>query len=163
MDALAENVGEVELATLFENAIELHNTIQDAEVAVSLAPEYNNGRDKLSPRLRRIIEHGQQVRAGDYIRAIARIPLLNLALDDIFNRYDAILTPAAPGEAPSGLDTTGNPVFCTTWTLLGTPAITLPLLHGPKGMPIGVQLVGLRGNDARLLRTAHWLSEFVAQ
>ncbi|QQO24174.1 amidase [Bradyrhizobium diazoefficiens] len=163
VDALGENVTEVELPSVFENAIELHRTIQDAELAVSYAPEYDNGRDRLSPRLCRIIEHGQQVLAADYIRAIARIPLLNLALDDIFNRYDAILTPAAPGEAPSGLETTGNPIFCTTWTLLGTPAITVPLLHGPNGMPVGIQLVGLRGNDARLLRSARWLSEFVAQ
>jgi Asp-tRNA(Asn)/Glu-tRNA(Gln) amidotransferase A subunit family amidase len=71
------------------------------------------------------------------------------------------LTPAAPGEAPLGLESTGNPVFCTAWTLLGTPAITLPLLQGADGMPIGVQLVGLRGNDGRLLRTARWLSDLI--
>ena len=75
----------------------------------------------------------------------------------MFDEYDAILTPAAPGEAPRGLDSTGNPVFCTTWTYLGTPAVTLPLLQRRAGLPIGVQLVGRRGNDARLLRTAHWL------
>jgi hypothetical protein len=77
-------------------------------VAVSFAPEFENGRDKLSERLRGIIEHGQQVRGVDYIRALARIPLLNCALDEIFSRYDAILTPAAPGEAPVGLDTTAT-------------------------------------------------------
>ena len=75
----------------------------------------------------------------------------------MFDEYDAILTPAAPGEAPRGLDSTGNPVFCTTWTYLGTPAVTLPLLQSEAGLPIGVQLVGRRGNDARLLRTARWL------
>lgn len=146
---------------MFENAIELHQSIQDAELAVNFAPEYEKGRDKLSARLRKIIEHGQRVPAADYIRAVARIPLLNLALDDIFSRYDAILTPAAPGEAPRGLDSTGNPIFCTTWTLLGTPAISLPLMQGANRLPIGVQLVGMRGNDGRLLRTARWLSELV--
>ena len=75
----------------------------------------------------------------------------------MFDEYDAILTPAAPGEAPRGLDSTGNPVFCTIWTYLGTPAVTLPLLRSEAGLPIGVQLVGRRGNDARLLRTARWL------
>jgi Asp-tRNA(Asn)/Glu-tRNA(Gln) amidotransferase A subunit family amidase len=161
VDMLGEAAVEVELPSIFDNAVELHRAIQDAEVAVNFAPEYEQSRDKLSARLRGIIEHGQQVTAADYIRAVARIPLLNINLNEIFDRYDAILTPAAPGEASLGLESTGNPVFCTAWTLLGTPAITLPLLRGSNGMPIGVQLVGLRGNDGRLLRTAHWLSELV--
>jgi Asp-tRNA(Asn)/Glu-tRNA(Gln) amidotransferase A subunit family amidase len=75
----------------------------------------------------------------------------------VFDEYDAIITPSAPGPAPRGLDSTGNPVFCTLWTFLGTPAVTLPLLKSDDGMPMGVQLVGRRGNDARLLRTANWL------
>jgi Asp-tRNA(Asn)/Glu-tRNA(Gln) amidotransferase A subunit family amidase len=161
VDMLGDSIAEVELPPVFEKALELHRSIQDAEVAVNFAPEYEKGRDKLSVRLREIIEHGQQVLAADYIRALARIPLLNVSLDEIFKQYDTILTPAAPGEAPLGLESTGNPVFCTAWTLLGTPAITLPLLRGSNGMPIGVQLVGLRGNDGRLLRTARWLSELV--
>jgi Asp-tRNA(Asn)/Glu-tRNA(Gln) amidotransferase A subunit family amidase len=161
IDMLGDSVDEVELSSAFENAVDLHRTIQDAEVAVNFAPEYEKGRDQLSPRLRGIIEHGQQVAAGDYIRAVARIPLLNIMLEEIFTRYDAILTPSAPGEAPS-FETTGNPAFCTPWTLLGTPAISLPLLSGSSGLPIGVQLVGMRGNDGRLLRTANWLMETVA-
>jgi Asp-tRNA(Asn)/Glu-tRNA(Gln) amidotransferase A subunit family amidase len=162
MEMLGDGAVEVELPSPFANAVELQRIIQDAEVAVNFAPEYEQGRDRLSARLQKIIEHGQQVPAGDYIRALARIPLLNITLDEIFDRYDAILTPAAPGEAPLGIESTGNPAFCTAWTLLGTPAITLPLLRGSNGMPIGVQLVGLRGNDARLLRTAQWLSDRVA-
>ena len=79
----------------------------------------------------------------------------------MFDRYDAILTPAAPGEAPSGLGATGNPVFNGLWTLCGVPALSLPLLEGPNGLPLGVQLVGRLGEDARLLRTARWLVERV--
>ena len=77
-------------------------------------------------------------------------------------RSDAILTPAAPGTAPAGLDATGDPSFCTLWTLAGMPAITLPLMQGANGLPIGVQLVGPRGGDARLLRTARWLANAAA-
>ncbi|MFO1349255.1 MAG: amidase family protein [Gammaproteobacteria bacterium] len=85
-------------------------------------------------------------------------------LDDLLGHYyDAIITPATTGEAPLGLDSTGSPVLCTTWTLCGVPAITLPLLQGPNGMPLGVQLVGARGDDARLLRTARWLAAQVAE
>ncbi len=87
--------------------------------------------------------------------------LLERALEDFWDTFDAILTPAASGEAPVGLDTTGSPAFCTAWTLIGAPAITLPLLSGPNGLPVGVQLVGRKGDDARLLRTARWLSDLV--
>ncbi|MCP4308954.1 MAG: amidase, partial [bacterium] len=69
----------------------------------------------------------------------------------------AIITPAAPGEAPHGLEWTGNSAFNNLWSLLGVPAITLPLLQGPTGLPVGVQVVGRYGDDARLLRTAGWL------
>ncbi|HMB47235.1 MAG TPA: amidase family protein, partial [Afifellaceae bacterium] len=83
-------------------------------------------------------------------------------LDRIFARHDAILTPASTGEAPARHDTTGNPVFNALWSFLGVPAITLPLLTGPNGMPVGVQLVGPRGGDAQLLRTANWLQQTVS-
>ena len=73
-----------------------------------------------------------------------------------------IVTPATTGQAPRGLSSTGSPTFCTIWTLLGLPAVTLPLLTGADGMPIGVQLVGRFGDDARLLRTARWLVSTIA-
>ncbi len=160
VEALGESVDEVELPSMFDEAVKLHGMIQDAELAVNLAMEYEKGRDRLSAGLRAQLERGPKVAATDYVRAVARIPLFNRALDEIFDRYDAILTPAAPGEAP-GLETTGSPIFCTIWSLLGTPAVSLPLLHGSNDLPIGVQLVGQRGNDARLLRTARWLVERV--
>jgi Asp-tRNA(Asn)/Glu-tRNA(Gln) amidotransferase A subunit family amidase len=50
-------------------------------------------------------------------------------------------------------------VFNAVWTLLGMPALTLPLMQGDNGLPLGVQLVGRRNFDARLLRTARWLQE----
>ncbi len=157
VEVLGESVDAVELPSAFGEAIDLHRAIHDAELAVSLSPEYDRGRERLSAGLRGIVERGLKLPASDYIRAVARIPVLNRSLDEIFDRYDAILTPAVPGEAPP-LATTGNPVFCTIWTLLGTPALTLPLLGGDDGLPIGVQLVGKTGDDARLLRTARWLT-----
>jgi Asp-tRNA(Asn)/Glu-tRNA(Gln) amidotransferase A subunit family amidase len=101
------------------------------------------------------------VLAVDYNRALERVTTLNAILDELFTQYDAILTPAAAGEAPVGLGSTGSPAFCTIWTLCGVPAVTLPLLTGASGMPIGVQLVGPKGDDGRLLRTARWLVEAV--
>jgi Asp-tRNA(Asn)/Glu-tRNA(Gln) amidotransferase A subunit family amidase len=76
-------------------------------------------------------------------------------------RYDALLTPAASGTAPRTLESTGDPSFCTLWTLAGVPAISLPIMRGANGLPIGVQLVGPPDGDARLLRTARWLANRV--
>ena len=89
--------------------------------------------------------------------------MLSSGLDKIFDRYDAIITPAATGVAPAGLDSPGSPVFCTLWTYCGVPVVSLPLLEGSKGLPLGVQLVGRRGDDARLLRTARWLVDRIAE
>jgi Asp-tRNA(Asn)/Glu-tRNA(Gln) amidotransferase A subunit family amidase len=156
VDALGEAASEVEIGTGFERALDMHKTVMEVEMAHNLHRDYEKGRDQLSERLRGLIERGRKQLAIDYTRAVAGAAPLNDALDSVFDEYDAIITPAAPGEAP-GPETTGNPVFCTIWTYLGTPAVTLPLLKSEAGMPLGVQLVGRRGNDARLLRTARWL------
>jgi Asp-tRNA(Asn)/Glu-tRNA(Gln) amidotransferase A subunit family amidase len=157
VEALGEAVAEVELDERFARAREMHRTIVEVEIAHNLQRDYEKGGDRLSTALRTAIERGRGHAAVDYTAAVAGIRSLNIALDPVFDEFDAILTPAAPGEAPLGLESTGDPVFCALWTYLGTPAVTLPLLRSPAGMPIGVQLVGRRDGDARLLRTANWL------
>jgi len=161
VETLGEAASEVELGPSFERAIDLHRIVMEVEMAHNLHRDYEKGADKLSSGLRQLIERGRAYPAIDYTRALAAPLPLNAMLDAVFDEYDALLTPAAPGAAPRGLDSTGNPVFCTIWTYLGTPAVTLPLLQGDSGMPIGVQLVGRRGNDARLLRTARWLADAI--
>jgi Asp-tRNA(Asn)/Glu-tRNA(Gln) amidotransferase A subunit family amidase len=157
VEALGEAVAEVELGAGFARAVEMHRTIMEVEMAHNLHRDYEKGGDRLSAELRTLIERGRGHAAVDYAAAVAGIPSLNGALDAVFDEFDAIVTPAAPGEAPPGLTTTGDPIFCTLWTYLGTPAVTLPLLRSPAGMPLGVQLVARRDGDARLLRTARWL------
>jgi Asp-tRNA(Asn)/Glu-tRNA(Gln) amidotransferase A subunit family amidase len=137
-------------------------TILEAEAAANLAGEYEHGAAQLSAGLRAQLERGRAVTAFDHQSAVARIPLLNAGFAEIFERCDAILTPAAAGTAPRGLESTGDPAFCTLWTLCGMPALSLPLMQGADGLPLGVQLVGGRHNDARLLRTARWLLRHVA-
>ena len=128
-----------------------------AEQAFNYGDLWQRGRDEMSPALRGMIERGQKVTAVEWHRAVATAVALRQSIAPWFERYDAILTPAATGEAPVGLGSTGSPVFCTIWSLLGMPAISLPLLQGPAGLPLGVQLVGARGEDARLLKVAAWL------
>ncbi len=163
VEQLGSQVEEVELFPSATEAWQWHQTIMAAEMAANLEREWNAGRDRLSEQLRAQIERGREVRAVDYQRAISRILPVHESLLELFEqRYDAILTPAAPGPAPKGLASTGDPSFCTLWTLCGMPCITLPLLQSADGLPIGVQLVGPRHGDARLLRTAKWLSAKVA-
>jgi Asp-tRNA(Asn)/Glu-tRNA(Gln) amidotransferase A subunit family amidase len=145
-----------------DDAFEWHRLIMEAEMAASLDREWEKGRDQLSDALRTQLGRGREVRALDYQLACARAARFAEGLGEMFaERYDAILTPAAPGAAPRGLDSTGDPSFCTLWTLTGLPAVTLPLMRGANGLPIGVQLVGPRHGDARLLRTARWLASRV--
>jgi Asp-tRNA(Asn)/Glu-tRNA(Gln) amidotransferase A subunit family amidase len=156
-EALGAQMEEVELPSLLE-AWDSHKIIMEAEMAANFEREWRTGRDQLSAQLASLIERGREARAVDYQRALRAIAPLVEGLDELFmQRYDAILTPAAPGTAPKGLASTGDPVFCTPWTLAGLPAVSLPLMQGENGLPLGVQLVGRRNFDARLLRTARWL------
>jgi len=156
-EALGETCEEVALPETFDRANDWHRSVMYADLAKSYQPLYERGGDRLSAKLREMIEEGQRVLALDYNRALDWREILNLGLERIFDRFDAIVTPATAGQAPAGLESTGSPAFCTLWTFCGLPAISLPLLSGADGLPIGVQLVGRRGDDARLLRTARWL------
>ena len=158
-EALGDRIDMVDLPELFAHGHDWHRTIMLADIARYFARYYDRDPAGLSSRLRAMVEEGQTIRAVDYNRAVDNVTLLNAGLDKLFERYDAIVTPAATGEAPAGLESTGDPVFCTLWTYCGTPALTLPLLTGPTGLPVGVQLVGRPLYDGRLLRTARWLSE----
>lgn len=159
VEALGAQVEEVDLGPTSVAAWDLHKTIMESDMALNFEREWQKGRAKLSEPLRSLIERGREIRAVDYKRALQASQLVVNNLEDLFiERYDALLTPSAAGSAPKGLGSTGDPVFCTLWTLCGMPAVSLPLLQDAQGLPIGVQLVGRRNFDARLLRTARWLS-----
>jgi Asp-tRNA(Asn)/Glu-tRNA(Gln) amidotransferase A subunit family amidase len=163
IEHLGDRVEEVELFPSAAKAWDWHRTIMDAEMAANLDREWERGGDRLSDQLRTLLERGREVRALHYQQAIAQIQPIHYSFVKLFEqRYDAILTPAAPGAAPKGLASTGDPSFCTLWTLCGMPAISLPLVESTNGLPLGVQLVGPRNGDARLLRTARWLAAKVA-
>jgi len=163
VEFLGDRVEELDLSDLLENAVNWHRTIMEADLAKSFRREYERGGESLSATLREMIERGQQCLAVDYNHALEHIPALNSALDEILLEYDAIITPATTGEAPTGLDSTGSPVFCTPWTLCGVPSISVPILQGSNDMPIGVQMTAAKNDDARLLRTANWLVQLVEE
>jgi len=160
-DFLEDRSEEVELDEVYDEVFEWQRRVMEADLAKNFAHDFNRASDQFSPQLTEMILRGRDVKAVDYNLGLDRMTLFEEGLDEVFENFDAILTPATPGEAPLGLEATGNPAFCTLWTFTGLPAITLPLMQGDTGMPLGVQLVGKKGDDARLLRTARWLSERV--
>ncbi|MGI9450867.1 MAG: amidase [Geminicoccaceae bacterium] len=158
VDQLDPHCVSMELPAPFETGHQLQRLLMTGGFAFNLGHYETRGRDLLSQHMQMAINVGREVRAHDYLHAAAMIEVFNDHLSTLFETCDAILTPAAPGAAPKGLGSTGNPAFCTLWTLCGTPAITLPLLKGDGGLPLGVQLVGPRGGDVRLMQTAAWLA-----
>jgi Asp-tRNA(Asn)/Glu-tRNA(Gln) amidotransferase A subunit family amidase len=159
--ALGSAIEPVDLPPSWTEAWEIHRTIMATDMAHNLAPFVARGEP--SEALRKLLAHGRGVTAVDYLSALAKVPRYTASLAETFDAYDAILTPATPGVAPKGLGSTGDPAFCTLWTLTGLPALSLPLLAGEGALPLGAQLVGPLGHDGRLLRTATALIETLAE
>jgi amidase len=128
--------------------------IMGREAAASLAWEWTTNEAQLSSQLRKLLAAGAAVTPAAYDAAQGQAEAARRALPSFFGPHDAVLVPAAPGEAPEGLAYTGDPAFSRIWTLLGVPCISLPVGAGPGGLPLGIQLVGPVGGDARLLAVA---------
>jgi Asp-tRNA(Asn)/Glu-tRNA(Gln) amidotransferase A subunit family amidase len=111
----------------------------------------------LSPQLTELLDRGTAARPEEVRAARARAQEGWTRMTALFSELDALLTPSAPGEAPLGLESTGDPVFNRVVTLLGLPAISLPVGTGPTGLPLGVQLVGPPRAESALLEVAAWV------
>lgn len=156
------HVEDLTLPMPLDDLLDAHWTIMEVETAQALRPEYEAAADLLTPKLRGVIESGRAVPPADYDRAIRLGEQGKAEIDDVLTGWDAVLTPAAPGEAPVGLAYTGDPLFCRLWSLLGVPAVAVPGLRGPHGVPIGIQLVGRRHRDRALLGVARWVGKRIA-
>lgn len=137
-------------------------TVQAYEAAREFADDWSAHAGLMSPSLRALIESGQACAEADYRAALALARRGGAAFQDMTRDVDALLVPAAPGEAPEGLAATGDPVFSRVWTLLGLPCVNVPGARGPNGMPIGMQLVGRVGSERRLLALAKALQPLLS-
>jgi Asp-tRNA(Asn)/Glu-tRNA(Gln) amidotransferase A subunit family amidase len=150
---------EHDLPPAFEEAHAVHRTIMYAEGARSFIELQRCQREKLSPRLNALVDEGIGIPDSDLARGLKRRHELATELDGFLSAFDAAVTPPALGEAPADLTQTGDPAFCTIWSLCGVPAVTIPAGQGPHGLPLGLQIVGPRSADERVLATAFWCDE----
>ncbi len=156
MEKAGANVSDVELDGRFRELGELRGRINAVERARTLRREWTGDRDRISPVMRATVAEGLAIPKADYERARRFLADCRKAGDAAFGTRDVFLCPAVDGVAPPGLDDTGNPRFQSLWTMLGTPAATLPAGTGPGGLPVGVQLVAPRRRDGVLLDVLRW-------
>jgi Asp-tRNA(Asn)/Glu-tRNA(Gln) amidotransferase A subunit family amidase len=156
------HVQEVELPAPFDDAHRVHRVILAYEGARHFRDVRERHRDLISARMNELLDEGAAIPHGQYEEALGTATALRRAYASFVAAYDAVLTLPAPGEAPPTLEETGNPAFCTIWTLLGAPAITIPVGLGPAGLPLGLQIVGARGEDDHVLGVAAWCEAHLA-
>ncbi len=163
--AQLEGVGceleEWSLPERYADLVRVHRAVLYHGIAKSLDDDYRIAGSRMSDSLQAIIEEGLALPAEAYEKLREVVAESRAAINGEFGAFDAILCPSAPGEAPVGT-ATGNPIFQVAWTLLGVPCLNLPLGSGPSGLPVGVQLVGRRHEDAELLSLAASLVERVS-
>ena len=159
LEAAAEACGAtpLTLGPPFDQAGAVHIGIMRREVAHALAPWYERGAADLSPTIRKHIEGGREIDADGYLALLDAADAMRRAFEHAMRPYDGALTPAAPGAAPEGLAFTGSRQQTMLWTMLGVPAINVPVLAA-DGLPLGLQVVGRFGADAMTLRAAAWCS-----
>lgn len=165
LEELAKEVGarEVDLPEHYRDAWSGLRAIMAADMAHNLGAFVDKG-GKVSKPFSELITEGRKVTATEYLAAVRDARRYADGMAGIFEQIaDAIITLSAKGVAPLGIEATGDPIFCTLWTLTGFPSLNVPLLANADGLPIGVQLVGAHGRDERLLRTARALVEHLAE
>jgi Asp-tRNA(Asn)/Glu-tRNA(Gln) amidotransferase A subunit family amidase len=157
------SVRELALPAEFARIPEAHRWISSFEFARNRTWEIDHHWDMISQTLRdNRLKDGMSCSFEQYRDARTFAERCQLMMDDVFGDYDILLTPAASGEAPVGLERTGNAAFGTLWTTLHVPCVTLPLFRGPNGLPVGAQLIARRNEDRRLFEAARWVAQTYA-
>ena len=155
-------VADRELPEMFGTLIDAHPIVMNYESARALGWELKNTREGISPGLLERLEFGLSRTAEQIAEAYAVFERTQQAFPDAMDGLDVLITPSAPGEAPKGLEWTGDPAFNYVWTSLHVPCVTVPAGLGPNGMPLGIQIVGRRGDDKAVLAWAQWVAAAVA-
>ncbi len=150
-------VDDVEIAAEFADMVDAQNALMVVEIATALGPEVDKFGDRLSEQTRELVAQGRALVGRDLSDVRQLHAEWRARLEELLHDYDAIFTPAAIGEAPEGLQSTGDPIFNRIWTFLGLPCVGVPIGVGLKGLPLAAQLVGKLGGDQGLLDVAQWV------
>jgi len=159
---LKADIVELNLPEICNQAVTCHRTIMLCEMAHNYQSLYDEHRSQISPMLLSMLDEGREISLSEYLDAKNLSVEIAGCVDHVLRDFSAVLTPSTPSEAPEGLEATGSPIFSTLWSLCGVPAVSLPLLRGTSGMPLGLQLVSSRGTDSTLLQVAQWLEDNTA-
>lgn len=151
-------ISDITLPEIFASLAAAHGLAMDYEVSFTGLYDVTNHPDKVSAKYRERFNAGMNVLTRDYDHALDQAKRSRAALSDAMGDCDILICPSAPGEAPVGLDATGDPVFNRIWTFSGVPCINIPGLVGPNNMPVGLQVVARFGDDARMLKAADWVA-----
>lgn len=156
LESMGAMLSEFTFTYAFDALTDACVTVNDVERARACAWEWNTHPEKISERLRNAIGRGLRTPLEEYLSALRLFEQARLSFDGLLGDVDIILTASASGEAPVGLEFTGDPRLQGIWTALHVPTISLPTYRGPNGMPVGIQLVGRKYSDRALLEFARW-------
>ena len=154
-----KNIEVFDTPSYFDDIPKYHKIIHETDMANNFEIYYKKYKKKLSKEMVTAIERGLTYTAKEYAEATDFIKRSYESYKEVFEDYHGVLTPATTGVASKGLKSTGSPEFCTVWTYLGLPVISLPLLAGENNLPLGVQLIGDKQDDLRFLGVASWLEK----
>jgi amidase len=143
----------------FDRLFDAQRTIQLAETARSLGPEYAYRRSQLSVQLVEAIGEAQAFSTQRYAEALQTGRRCVAEIESLFGQADVIIAPSAIGEAPATLASTGDPLFNRPWQLLGCPVIGVPFGQGAQGLPLGISVIARPGRDAQLMAATGWLQQ----
>ncbi|HWI15529.1 MAG TPA: amidase [Burkholderiales bacterium] len=160
--AAGATVDERELPAAFNEAHTATRTLMAYEARAHFGKLRDDRGDAMSAQLKALIDEGAGITEEKYRDALALQGRLKTQFAAYVAAFDAVITPPAPGEAPNTLEQTGSPAFCTIWSLLGVPAITVPVELGPGGMPLGLQITAAFGAERVALSAALWCERVFA-
>ena len=154
-----KNIEVFDTPSYFKDIKKYHQIIHETDMANNFQDYYKKSKNKLSKEMQLAISRGIKYSAKDYAEARDFINRSYESYSEVFEDYHGVISPSTTGVADKGLKNTGSPEFCTVWSFMGTPSISLPLLEGENNLPLGVQLVGNKYDDLRFIGVANWLEK----
>ncbi len=162
IEALDGHIERIPAPKSVADLVRHQQVVHEYEIARHLADDFEKHWEVISAKLQAVVQRGRSYSNQQYAESLAMVGGAENFFASFFHDYDAVLAPSSAGEAPLKSEGTGDPVFCTVWTVAGLPCVNLPLLSGTAGLPVGVQLIGPAERDDRLMRTANWMIKTLA-